>query len=620
MTKNIRSLPRGSAASSTSEELSIGLSTQEGFSVAMQFRELADVYERLDATSSRLEMADILAGFFKSAGPLDLRRSIYLTQGQLYPDFYPQKLGMADKLLIKTLASVTGTKEQAVQEAQLKEGDLGTVAGRLFQTKRQTTLFSEPLTLDRVYTALEKVSVSEGGGSQESKMKLLADILHDSSDVEAKYICRMVTGKMRLGVASMTVIDALALAFATKEERDVIERAFNISSDLGSVGETLSRSGLEGVRAMHVQVGNPIRAMLAERMSSPADILEKMGGGCSFEYKYDGVRVQAHIDGDSVKLFSRRLEELTGQFPDVVATVKAAFTGKSAIVEGECVPVDINTGEFLPFQEVSHRRGRKHGLDEAMEDYPVRFCLFDCLYLDGKDMTEETILKRRAALSANFKTSDQLKLSEMRVLDNDSAVQAFFMEAIRDGCEGLMAKSIGPDSIYRAGSRGFLWIKYKKEYRSELNDTVDLVAVGAFAGRGKRKGFYGALLMATYNAAEDRFESVSKLGSGFNDEELAEMLKLLEPHRISEKHHQVSSNMQADYWFEPSVVLEVLGAEITVSPIHTAAYGAIKKDGGLAIRFPRFTGKVRSDKGPREATTSSELLDMYRQQLKKIEE
>ncbi|QLH75622.1 MAG: ATP-dependent DNA ligase [Methanomassiliicoccales archaeon] len=586
----------------------------------MLFSELAEVYRRLDSTTSRLEMAEILASFFKGAEPSALRRSVYLTQGQLYPDFYPQKLGMADKLLIRTLASVIGVKEQTIQELQLKEGDLGSVAEQLYRSKRQQTLFSEPLTLDRVYSALEKVSVSEGGGSQDSKMKQLADILHDASPIEAKYICRMVTGKMRLGVASMTVIDALAIAFASKEERDVIERAFNITSDLGMVAETLSLHGLEGVRALRVKVGNPIRAMLAERMSSPAEILEKMGGACAFEYKYDGVRVQAHIDKGKVKLYSRRLEDLTGQFPDVVSAIKASFTGSSAIVEGECVPIDINTGEFLPFQEVSHRRGRKHGLDEAMEEYPVRFCLFDLLYLDGKDMTEETLLKRRAALASCFSPNDQLRLSEMRVLDNEEAVQEFFMEAVRDGCEGLMAKSIGPDSVYRAGNRGFLWIKYKKEYRSELNDTVDLVVVGAFAGRGKRKGLYGALLMATYNEEEDRFETVSKLGSGFDDAELAKMVEVLEKFRVPEKHHQVSSKMQADYWFEPGVVLEVLGAEITVSPIHTAAFGAVRKDAGLAIRFPRFTGRIRDDKGPRESTTSKELLEMYKMQLKRIDE
>jgi DNA ligase 1 len=585
----------------------------------MLFRVLVDTYERLEATTSRLEMADILAEFFREAEPEVLRKAIYLTQGQLYPDFYPQKLGMADKLLLRTLAFVTGMKESAIQDLQLKEGDLGVVAERIFQGKRQTTLFSEPLTFQRVYSALERVSVSEGGGSQDIKMKQLAEVLNDASPAEAKYISRIVTGKMRLGVAAMTVIDALAIAFATKEERDSVERAFNISSDLGMVAEVLTRSGFEGVKNIHVTVGNPIRVMLAERMSSPVEILERMGGSCAFEYKYDGVRVQAHIGGGKVTLYSRRLEDLTGQFPDVVRSLSTAFKGKTAIMEGECVPVDLNTGEFLPFQEVSHRRGRKHGLEEAMEDYPVRLCLFDLLYLDGQDMTEAPYLKRRSALQSCVEIGEGVRLSEMRVLDDEAGVQSFFMEALRDGCEGLMAKSIGTDSQYRAGNRGFLWIKYKKEYRSEMNDTVDLVVVGAFAGRGKRKGFYGALLMATYNESEDRFETVSKLGSGFDDAMLAELPKRLEGHRVPERHHLVSSNLQADFWFEPWLVLEVLGAEITVSPTHTAAFGKLRKDAGLAIRFPRFTGKVRDDKGPREATTSEELMLMYDRQLKKVD-
>jgi DNA ligase-1 len=345
-----------------------------------------------------------------------------------------------------------------------------------------------------------------------------------------------------------------------------------------------------------------------------------LGGGCAFEYKYDGVRVQAHIGGGKCTLYSRRLEDLTGQFPDVVRSLSASFKGTTAIMEGECVPVDLNTGEFLPFQEVSHRRGRKHGLEEAMEDYPVRLCLFDLLFLDGQDMTEEPYLRRRSALQSCVETGEGVRLSEMRVLDDEAGVQAFFMEALRDGCEGLMAKSIGTESQYRAGNRGFLWIKYKKEYRSEMNDTVDLVVVGAFAGRGKRKGFYGALLMATYNEAEDRFETVSKLGSGFDDAMLAELPTRLERHRLPERHHLVSSNIQADFWFEPGLVLEVLGAEITVSPTHTAAFNQLRKDAGLAIRFPRFTGKVRDDKGPREATTSEELLLMYGRQLKKVDE
>ncbi len=588
--------------------------------MAMPFRPLAETYEKLEATSSRLEMTDILAAFFKEAEAGSIRKAVYLTQGQLYPDFYPQKLGVADKLLIKALAFISGRKEAAVAELALTEGDLGSVAEQLLVGRRQTSLFAQELTLERVHSALDKVSNAEGSGSQDMKIKLLADVLQDATPLEGKYICRIVTGKMRLGVASMTMIDALSTAFATKAERDKVERAFQITSDLGLVGEVLAREGISGIESMHVTVNNPIRVMLGERMASPQDILEKMGGSAAFEYKYDGVRAQAHITPDGIRLYSRRLDDLTGQFPDVVKALRAAFQGREAIMEGECVPVDINTGEFLPFQEVSHRRGRKHGLEEAVEDYPVRVCLFDLLYLDGQDMTSMPYLKRRAALSAVIKESDQARLSEMRLLSTPDEVEVFFQEALRDGCEGLMAKSIGEDSTYRAGARAFQWIKYKKEYRSEMTDTVDLVVVGAFAGRGKRKGFYGALLMATYDEERDNFQTVSKLGSGFTDVDLAGIPPMLEKLKLDEKHHLVDSKMQADYWFEPSLVLEVLGAEITISPIHTCAYGKVRKEAGLAIRFPRFTGKYRSDKGPREATSSAELESMYRGQLKKVEE
>jgi DNA ligase-1 len=332
----------------------------------------------------------------------------------------------------------------------------------------------------------------------------------------------------------MTVIDALSQAFATKEDRDVVERAFNVSSDLGKVGEQLCKNGIEGIKEMKVEVGNPIRAMLAERLPSPSEILERMGGRAAFEYKYDGVRVQAHIEGKEITLFSRRLEDLTSQFPDVVKALRSAFKSKSGILEGECVPVDINTGEMLPFQEVSHRRGRKHDLTSAIEEYPVRIFLFDCLNLDGEDLTNKPLLERRRALESCVQITDEVRTSEMRVVEKVEDADAFFQDALRDGCEGLMAKSIADDSVYRAGSRGFLWIKYKKEYKSEMTDTVDLVVVGAFAGRGRRKGVYGALLMATYNGQEDTFETVCKLGSGFDDQTLASLPSKLEGSRLSE--------------------------------------------------------------------------------------
>ena len=480
-------------------------------------------------------------------------------------------------------------------------------------------MFSEPLTMERVYDSLVKITEAEGSGSQDLKMKLLSKLLSDASVEEAKFISRIVTGKMRLGVAAMTVVDALSVAFATKEDRDAVERAFNISSDLGKVARVLCSQGIEAVRDMKVSVGSPMRAMLAERLPSPKEILEKLGGRAAFEYKYDGVRVQAHLSAEGIKLYSRRLDDLTGQFPDVAKALRKAFRGGTAIVEGECVPVDVNTGELLPFQEVSHRRGRKHGLEGAIEDYPVKVFLFDCAFLDGEDLTARPYPERRKVLESSFQGDEDVRFSEMRVLSLEEEVESFFQEALKDGCEGLMAKSVEPSSVYRAGSRGFLWIKYKKEYRSEMNDTVDLVVVGAFAGRGKRAGVYGALLMAVYDPEGDRFETVCKLGSGFDDATLAQLPPRLQPLKVKERHARVSSKMEADHWFEPGVVLEVLGAEITVSPIHTAAFSRVREGAGLAIRFPRFTGRFREDKGAREATTSKELETMYRKQLKTIE-
>lgn len=585
----------------------------------MLYQDLVKVYEALESTASRLEMTDILAALFRSTDCAHIKKIVYMTQGGIVPDFYPEKLGLADKLYLRTLLAATGANEAAVRQLWAQEGDPGTVTEKIFETKRQTTLFSQPLTLDRVYDALLKVARSEGSGSQETKMRMLADILHDAKPNEAKYIARIVTGRMRLGVAAQTVIDSLALAFATKEQKPAVERAFNITSDLGLVAEKLCQKGIRGLDEVHVIIGNPIRAMLAERLPSPEEILEKMGGRAMFEYKYDGLRVQAHIDGKGIRLYSRRLEDLTDQFPDVVKALKAAFTCQTAIVEGECVPVDINTGELLPFQEVSHRRGRKHGLTEAIEDYPVRIHLFDCLYLDGKDLTTLPLPDRRTALTRCVTVTENARFSEAKVLDDVAAVQEFFREALNAGCEGLMAKSINEDSVYRAGSRGYLWIKYKKEYRSEMNDTVDLAVVGAFHGRGKRGGVYGALLMATYNTEEDRFETVSKLGSGFDDVTLAALPEKLNKYRQAARHPLVESKMEADVWFEPALVLEVLGAEISISPIHTCAHSKIREGAGLAIRFPRFTGTFRDDKRPRDATTTQELLEMYQKQLRKVE-
>jgi len=476
------------------------------------------------------------------------------------------------------------------------------------------------LTVQRVYEILDKMAKTTGSGAVDSKMALLSGLLSDASPKEAKYVLRTVTGNLRLGIADMTVLDALAIAYGGgKEARELIERAYNISSDLGRVASIVAEKGLEGIKKFQVVVFEPIRPMLAERLASPEEILEKLGGKCIAEYKYDGERIQMHKKGSEVILYSRRLEKISDQYPDAIDLVKKCVNAKEAILEGECVAMDLETMEMRPFQELMHRR-RKYGVEEAISQYPVSLFMFDALYVDGKDYTQEPYPTRRKALEKVVTKSDRITLARNVLARNAKQLEAFFEEAIADGCEGLMCKAIGTDSVYQAGARGWLWIKYKRDYKSEMTDAVDLVVVGAFYGRGKRAGAYGALLLATYDKKKDVFETITKCGTGFTDKDLAELPEILRKHEIPRKHSRVQSMLEADLWFEPAVVLEILGAEITLSPIHMCAMDSIRKGSGLAIRFPRFTGKYRTDKGAEDATTSAEVVEMYRGQLKQIGE
>ncbi len=588
----------------------------------MEYRVIADTYEKIEGTTKRLEMTDYLVELFHNTPADIIDKVIYLTQGKLYPDYIGIELGLAEKLAMKAITKATGIREKELEEMLKKYGDLGTVAQEAIKKKRQTTLFSfgeeKTLSVEKVYENFEKIARAEGSGSQERKMQLLAELLNLATPLEARYIVRTVEGKLRLGIADMTILDALSIAFGgTKELRNYVERAYNIHPDLGFIARKLADEGIEGVKKVKIELGIPIRAMLAERLPSLEEILEKMGGRAAFEYKYDGMRIQGHV-GEKVWLYSRRLENLTTQFPDVVEALKEAFKGEEAIFDGEAVPVDINTGELLPFQVVSHRRGRKYGIEKAIEEYPVVLFLFDILYLNGEDLTMKPYPERRKILEDAVKETERVRFAHRIVSQDIEEIKEFFNKAIEDGCEGLVAKNIGKESIYRAGAREFLWIKYKRDYKVEMGDTVDLVVVGAFAGKGKRRGTYGALLMAAYNPEKDRFETVCKLGSGFTDEQLAYLPKKFEELKIERKHPRVWSEMDADFWFVPKVVLEVIGAEITLSPTHTCARDVIEKGSGLAIRFPRFTGRWRDDKSPEEATTTKELVEMYKNQIKKI--
>jgi DNA ligase-1 len=587
---------------------------------SLRYLTIADAYEKIEATTKRLEMTDLLVGLLKNTSRDVIDKVVYLTQGKLYPDFAGIEIGVAEKLAIKALSRASGVKESEIEESIKKTGDIGETAQEMMSSRRQATFFQKSLTVQRVYETLDKMAKTSGAGAVDSKMAHLAGLLADASPKEAKYIMRTVTGNLRLGIADMTVLDALAIAYGGgKEARECVERAYNICSDLGRVAKTVAERGLEGIKEFHVSINEPIRPMLAERLSSPREILEKLSGKCAAEYKYDGERIQAHKQGNDVVLYSRRLESISDQYPDAVELLKRYVKAKEAILECECVAVDSDTGEMRPFQELMHRR-RKYEIQKAIEEYPVTLFMFEALYIDGKDLTLEPYPTRRKMLEETIRESDRVKIANQTITNNEVELENFFLEAIENGCEGLVCKSIGPDSVYQAGARGWLWIKYKRDYKSEMTDAVDLVVVGAFHGRGKRAGAYGALLLATYDPDADTFETVTKCGTGFTDEDLEKLPKMLKNHVVGRKHARVQSLIEAEVWFEPNVVLEVLGAEVTLSPIHTCATNAIRRGNGLAIRFPRFTGKYRLDKAPEDATTSKEIVEMYQRQLKKIAE
>jgi DNA ligase-1 len=586
----------------------------------LQYAVIADAYEKIESTTKRLEMTDLLVGLLKNTSRDVIDKVVYLTQGKLYPDFAGIEIGVAERLAIKALSRASGVKESEIEESIKKTGDIGETAQAIMSSRRQATFFQKSLTVQRVYETLDKMAKTSGAGAVDSKMAHLAGLLADASPKEAKYVMRTVTGNLRLGIADMTVLDALAIAYGGgKEARECVERAYNICSDLGRVAKTVAERGLEGIKEFRVSINEPIRPMLAERLSSPREILEKLSGKCGAEYKYDGERIQAHKQGNDVVLYSRRLESISDQYPDAVELLKRYVKAKEAILECECVAVDSDTGEMRPFQELMHRR-RKYEIQKAIEEYPVTLFMFEALYIDGKDLTLEPYPTRRKMLEERITESDRVKIANQTITNNEVELENFFLEAIENGCEGLVCKSIAPDSVYQAGARGWLWIKYKRDYKSEMTDAVDLVAVGAFHGRGKRAGAYGALLLAAYDPDGDTFETVTKCGTGFTDEDLAKLPKMLEKHKISHKHPRVQSIFEADVWFEPVVVIEILGAEITLSPIHTCAVNVVRKGSGLAIRFPRFTGNYRLDKAAEDATTVKEVIEMYRSQLKEVAE
>ncbi|MBN2197879.1 ATP-dependent DNA ligase [Candidatus Wolfebacteria bacterium] len=572
-----------------------------------KFLKLAEVFTYLEKTSSNLAMIDILADFFPQISSQEAKITAYLLRGNLGPSYESLDFGLALKMTVKAIAYSEKIDIKKIENLLQETGDLGLVIEEFKKNKK-----GKGLSIEEVFKKMIEIAKIGGEGSQEKKIIYLADLLSEVSGIEAKYIIRMILGTLRLGVGEMTFLQGLARAFGKgKEQKEILEYAFNILSDLGEVAFVVSKWGIKKIGEVEPKVGVPIRMMLANRVENLKEVSKHISGNVSVEGKYDGERIQAHIKKNGeISLFSRQHENITHQYPDIIKGLKESFKGKEAIIEGEVVAFDKNENKNLSFQILMSRR-RKHKIEEYVQKIPVRYFLFDLLYLNNENYLNKSLKERKFALEKFFKKTKNITFAEYVITDNFLKTENYFNDSIKKGNEGVMVKDFS--GIYQAGTRGWLWIKFKKEYEKDLADTFDLVVVGALYGSGRRAKTYGSLLVASYDPETNEYYSFTKVGTGLTDENLAKLPKILDKYKLENKHKLVKTYMNVDVWFEPKIVIEISGAEITVSPVHTVAENKIKttgKQGGLALRFPKFL-RLR-EKTPEDTTTVKEIYELYK--------
>lgn len=579
----------------------------------MKFSQVAQAFEAIEKVSSRLEITRLLADLLKSASPQEASIIVNLSLGQLHPPYIGTQFNLAEKSLVPVVAHLLHITQKEVQELARAQGDLGTVIAQ------GTWHASEELTVLQVYDALQEVEKISGTGSQEEKSVLLQKLLHELDRTSAKYVLRMLIGKLRLGFSDMTIIDALSVMQAgDKSLRKIIEDAYNVRADIGLIASTLKSEGIEALEHMHAHVGTPILPAAAERLPTARAIYEKLGP-CVAQPKLDGFRLQIHVDNSGTKpkihFFSRNLIDMTYMFPDVALALQDLDV-ENIICEGEAIVYDPNTGSFLPFQETAKRK-RKHDIEKTMEELPLKIFVFDLLYLNGKELLNETHEERRAKALTVFQklNHDNVSVVDEVLMHNAHDLEQYFLSNIASGLEGLVVKR--PDAIYQPGKRNFNWIKLKRQEEGHLEDTLDCVVLGYYPGKGKRAGFgIGAFLVGVFNKKEDCFETVAKIGTGLKDDEWIALKKKCDEMAVKTQPHNVicARELAPHVWTAPELVVLIRADEITLSPLHSA--GKSQDKPGYALRFPRFMG-YREEKGPFEATTVHEVERLYEDQFVK---
>ncbi len=562
----------------------------------MKYEELCKIYERLEATSSRLDKTEILANFLHKLKKEKNKEIIYLLRGSVFPDYSQKEVGISAQLAIKAISKATGIPAEDVVEEWKKSGDLGKTAEKLVKKKKQITLFQKELTTEKVLENLRKAAELEGPGTIEKKISLLAELLSAAKPIEARYLIRTVLGELRVGTGEGIMRDAITWAcFGREKAKEYVasvEAAYDKANDFAAVFEAACH-GVKKLEEIMLVPGKPVKVMLALKAKNIADAFEQVGKPAAFEFKYDGFRMMLNKSEDGkITIFTRRLEDVTKQFPEVVEYVKKYIKAKSFIIDSEAVGYSPRTKKYRPFQEISQRIKRKYDIEKLSKELPVEVNVFDIIYYNGKSLLNEPFRKRSELLRKIVKGKKlELKPAEQLITDSESKAESFFRKALKAGHEGLMAKNL--DAPYKPGARVGYMLKIKPEEKE-----FDLVIVGAEYGTGKRGGWLSSFVIACRDEKTGNFLEVGKVGTGIKEKQevglsFDELTKMLKP-LIVEEHGR-------DVRIKPKIVVTVVYQNIQKSPKYAS---------GFALRFPRIT-RLRPDRSPSDIATLSEIREEW---------
>jgi len=578
----------------------------------MQYLELCGVLEKLESTSKRLEKTYLISEFLKKVPSEDLDKVILFLTGRIFPFWDERKLGFSDSLVLKAINIATGVDLSLVKEKWKETGDLGITASDLIGVKKQATLFSEKLSVEKVFLNLSKLASTGGQGSVDYKVKLVAELLGSASSLEARYIIRTVLDLLRVGIGDGTLRDALVWNLTevnyNSEEKSIgpvdraeynqivetVQEAYDVLNDFSELARILKKEGLSGLSSVKLNPGKPLKVMLGPKEETISDAFERVGRPAALEYKLDGFRMQIHKFDGKVKVFTRRLDEVTAQFPEVVEFVLSHVKGDFFILDAEAVGFDPVSGKFLPFQKISQRIKRKYDIHQMAKDFPVEVNVFDIVHYEGEDLLKKEFNFRRKLLKKIItEEKNKIILVKQLVTGDDKEASDFYQESLSLGNEGIMFKKL--DGAYRPGARVGMMVKMKP-----VMETLDLVVVGAEWGEGKRSEWLSSFILACRSDDGNLFE-IGRTGTGFKEKEeeglsFKEMTERLRPLIVSEDGKTVR--------VKPSIILEINYEEIQASP----TYGS-----GFALRFPRVI-RLREDKGIEDCSSLDYVKELQAKQ------